>query len=144
MKTFVLVAVFITCTSLTATAEDISSVNWNNCEKGFCTEISCVKGMCEGWEGSYESIPGTGGTTGAYLANFFFRNRSGKSAFNIKIAINFYDGLGDYIGRFPFKEEGPIHDWIPLPKVRIPHNASKITYDIYWSDQYVPTGQIGG
>jgi hypothetical protein len=135
---------FVVCLAGSSFAEELSSVNPSNCERGFCTGIPCERGKCEGWEGSYEPIPGTGGATGAYTANFFFRNRSGKSAFNVKIHVNFYDVFGDYIARKEKKEEGPIHNWVNMSPVRVPHNASKITYDIYWSDEYIPTGQIGG
>lgn len=104
---------FLICTSAFAEAGD----------------LSCINGNCEGWEGHYE-ISGD-------IGKFIFLNKSGKSAFDIKILVNCYDYFDTFIARIERKNEGPINVQMPFI-ARIPPNTSKMTYDIYWVDEYHP------
>ena len=94
--------------------------------------LSCDKGECEGWAATYE------GSGNSFL--YHFENVSGKSAFNIKILVNTFDYMGDFLGRFEIKAEGPIHKYINY-KARVHPKTAKMTYDIYWSDRSGKTAE---
>jgi hypothetical protein len=101
-------------------------------------DIKCVNGNCDGWTGHYETITGSSGM-GKYsgAADYIFKNNTGKPAFNIKIMLNFYDYFGTFIMRLQRKEEGPINVQIPM-RGPWPTGASKVTFDIYYSEEYQP------
>jgi hypothetical protein len=120
-------------------AEVVSS-NPTDCEEGYCTAITCDKGYCDGWEGSYKTLTGSD-PQGGERAFFFFRNVSGKSAFNIRILVNFNDYFGKYIRRAEINEDGPIHSHIPM-FATIPKGTANITFDIFWSDEYLAARQL--
>ena len=91
--------------------------------------IPCEGGSCDGWEGEYER-------RGDY-AKVIFLNKTGKTAFKIKLLINCYDYFDTFITRIETKHEGPINVQIPYV-IKVPKDTSKMTYSIYWVDTYQP------
>lgn len=91
--------------------------------------MDCVNGRCEGWEGSYERR--------GDAARFLFLNKTDKPAFKIKVLINCYDYFDTFISRIEQKTDGPINVQLPFIS-KIPPKTSKMTYDIYYVDEYQP------
>jgi hypothetical protein len=139
MRTPILTTLIMLPLLSTPAYPEIISSEPSNCEKGFCTQIPCENGYCEGWEGSYEILAGNS-VQGGSLGGFFFKNKSGKVAFDIRIMVNFFDYFGGYIGRIELNENGPIYSHLSTKGI-IPKETGKISFNIYWSDEYLPARQ---
>lgn len=95
----------------------------------FKKKIECTHGNYEGWEVWYEK-EGFEGT-----AIFHFENKTGVTAFNVRVFVTFFDSTGKYLWRIKAESEGPIHSYIEFRRI-FPNRARKLTCEIYWTDKW--------
>lgn len=93
-------------------------------------ELECRAGQCEDWAAEYK-----GSFSDGWPVTVLLKNKSGKSAFNVKVILNCYDYFDDFLGRVEFKVEGPIHEkyW---HQIYPPSGAESADFEIYWIDKY--------